>query len=265
MPKLDDLEILGIQTVDRTGKFTEAERAVTVTDLSSVEYFLLDEVNKGATKKLRTYLRTTDGTQAPSIAVTTNAAWDGSQWIKDSTIEESFRLLYGFENSVQGDSFVELGVAAEGVSPFSDSAFANDGRVQMGINVSGVPLFRLDGTNLGAGTPLSNTLYPDLMPKAWGYYETTGGSAGTMAVDEGVNASASISGSDVLITFDNAMNSGTEYAVAATPVAGSLDDTVTTVNPFAVGSFTIERFQGGSAVDQDVTKSRVTYIVLGRE
>jgi len=143
-----------------------------------------------------------------ALEITTNAAWSGSQWVRDQAGNAS-KLAIGF------GSFAFYAYPAASASPFSDSAwqsklqFPTDGRFAFTGTTTGAA-----GSNPPANTAMANTLVAKNMPKAWATITRDGGT-GVITVNDGFNVAGVAlvnSDLDVEVTFAQAMGSA-NYAV----------------------------------------------------
>lgn len=162
-------------------------------DLSSGQRALIHEYGGAGLAKIRMYAVHTGAKL--TWQRTFNAEWNGSQWVADIA---GFATLWQEGNGGVAMRFASAATTAGG---WSDAEFLSDASLGLGFDPSNeIPFFQLAGGNLPVATaPVSNALYANNVPKAWGKFTTDG--VGGVTLTEGFNCSVAINANDVRVTL----------------------------------------------------------------
>lgn len=200
--------------------------------------------------KTRLYVQPSGG-----LEITTNACWDGTNWVRDQSWSSS-RLLIG-------PDVIELAThPATGASPWADSAwvtkaqFATDDRIRF-TGTTETP----SGSNPESIVPITNELRAKNVCKAWGVI----GLGATPSVKDGFNVdSVSLAGGLIRVVFASPMASP-DYAIQIT-LNRITNAWASIMNRSATG-FDIELYGSGGMVDTSGFSSAddIMFSVYGRQ
>jgi len=241
---------------------------------ATAEYTLvLDLSNASAAYNVRVYVAEQGRGSKPQLVITTNAYWDGSQWVRDSA---GVSMRYQFD----AGSFSVFTRLSSGASPWSDAdwddggtdsetlwtlgQFFGDSQYAVGNIADGFLAWSPAGAvaNPAANWAFlqANALHAKNVVKSWGYFTVVGG---VPTLVEGHNvASLSVTVGGLLdVNFQVVMASG-DYATVVTPYLGLYTDDWTVVNKSAnkVGLAYVDR-STGAGIDLNLNNAYGFFIV----
>lgn len=205
---------------------------------------LLWEINSGS-YQIRFY-----STPSALFEITTNAAWDGTQWNRDaSNTPGASKYVFGGVTSPEAADLVIF--HKSNTASWLDSAW-ND------------PPLRLSGNLSASSTGVSNVITPRSICKAWGKAQFATGSNGnpSSTADEGFNiTSMTTASNDVVLTFADDFTD-TDYIVIATCDNFDVGPVLTGK---AVGSCRLQLWDraSGAAVDAETATFQLHFVAYG--
>jgi hypothetical protein len=155
----------------------------------------------GDTGTVRAYLFP-DGT----VEITRNAAWDGTNWVRDLA-GDATRIILGTSATTRQT------YPAASASPFANTAWVT----RLALGEQGYVRFRATTTDAGGANPphaqaIANELRPKNIAKAWGTMRIDGG---LVTIRDGFNVASAAIESGTMLTVDFASAMAAEYAVVA--------------------------------------------------
>ncbi len=252
--------------------------------LKRVLVFGADAFGLGNNGAVRIYLSYFNG--MPSLEFTFNAKWNTSYtpgdgnatdnwWQSDITGKRAWKMSMGYGEITGGVGF-EMATIDPAVSGTTWEDTSWDASTTVAFGSTGGAILRtktaleiegnvgtdadLHGNLANTVSPNTNALYAKNVPKAWAYIVTDG--AGNVAVNDGFNVTASITGGEIRVTFPHAF-ANDDYSVVVTSDSGYLhfatkDRTTSTVDilPTSISTDT--------AVNPAIAIMRLSVQVFGR-